>query len=313
MEAVPDITLVVPCYNEEEVLRLFHAELGRVRLQMAGVSFEIILIDDGSQGDTLSIIKELQETDLAIRYVSFSRNFGKEAAMLAGLEAARGSHVAVMDADLQDPPDLLPAMYQAVLSGECDCAATRRVSRKGEPLMRSLFAHAFYRLMSWISHARMMPGTRDFRLISRRMTEAILSLREYNRFSKGIFSWVGFRTRWFEFENTERAAGVSKWSFRQLLLYSIDGITAFSISPLIFASLAGLLLCLLALVMICVVVVKTILWGDPVAGYPSLMSVVLFIGGIQLFSVGILGNYLAKTYLETKNRPLYIIRESSDG
>jgi glycosyltransferase involved in cell wall biosynthesis len=313
MDKRPDITIVVPCYNEEAVLRLFHAELERIRALMAGASFEIILVDDGSQDNTLPILKELHQADPAVRYLSFSRNFGKEAALLAGLEAARGAYVAVMDADLQDPPALLPEMYQTVLSGNYDCAATRRVSRKGEPLIRSIFARVFYRLMSGISDARIVDGARDFRLMSRKMTDAILSLKEYNRFSKGIYSWVGFRTRWFEYENTERAAGVTKWSFRQLLLYSIDGITAFSTSPLIFASLAGIILCLVAFVMICVVVVKTILWGDPVAGYPSLISVVLFIGGIQLFSVGILGNYLAKTYLETKNRPLYIITESSDG
>ena len=312
MGAAPDITIVVPCYNEEAVVRLFHAELCRVRALMDHVSFEIIMVDDGSQDHTREIITELHRSDSSVRYISFSRNFGKEAALLAGLEAARGTYVAVMDADLQDPPSLLPEMYRAVVSGAYDCAATRRVSRKGEPLVLSLLARVFYRIMSKISDAHIADGARDFRLMSRRMVDAILSLKEYNRFSKGIYSWVGFETRWFEYENTERAAGVSKWSFRQLFLYSIDAITAFSTSPLIFASVAGFFLCLVAFVMICVVVIKTLAWGDPVAGYPSLMSVVLFIGGIQLFSVGILGNYLAKTYLETKGRPLYIIRETSE-
>ena len=308
----PDITIVVPCYNEEAVLRLLHEELSRVISQMGETSFELILVDDGSTDDTLKIIAGIHQLDPSVRYISFSRNFGKEAALLAGLEASSGTYVAVMDADLQDPPSLLPEMYQAVLTGGFDCAATRRVSRTGEPPVRSLFARIYFQLMSRISDTQIVDGARDFRLMSRKMVEAILSLKEYNRFTKGIYSWVGFRTRWFEYENTERAAGVTKWSLRQLFTYSLDGITAFSTAPLVFASVAGFILCLIAFVMIGVVVVKTILWGDPVAGYPSLMSAILFIGGIQLFAVGILGEYLAKTYLETKNRPLYIIRETSE-
>ena len=231
MGAPPDITIVVPCYNEEAIVRLFHEELRRVRARMADVSFEIIMVDDGSQDHTLEIIAELHHSDPSVRYISFSRNFGKEAALLAGLEAARGAYVAVMDADLQDPPSLLPEMYRAVVSGAYDCAATRRVSRKGEPLILSLLARVFYRLMSKISDAHIVDGARDFRLMSRRMVDAILSLKEYNRFSKGIYSWVGFETRWFEYENTERAAGVTKWSFQKLFLYSIDGITAFPHPP----------------------------------------------------------------------------------
>ena len=227
------------------------------------------------------------------------------------MEAARGHFVTVMDADLQDPPSLLPDMYEAVKSGDYDCAATRRVSRKGEPPLRSLFARAFYKLMSRISDAHIVDGARDYRLMSRRMVDAILSLREYNRFSKGIFSWVGFSTKWFEFQNIERVAGETKWSFWKLFLYSLEGITAFSTAPLVFASFMGILLCLVSFITICIVVIKTIVWGDPVAGYPSLLSIILFIGGIQLFAVGILGQYLAKTYLETKKRPVYIIREQS--
>jgi glycosyltransferase involved in cell wall biosynthesis len=311
MNLRPDITIVVPCYNEEAVLRIFHAEMVRVRSEMTGVSFEIIFVDDGSTDNTCGIFRELHLADSSVRYLSFSRNFGKEAAMLAGLEEAKGLHVAVMDADLQDPPSLLPEMYQALVSGDYDCAATRRISRKGNPLVRSLLARVFYRIMSIISDADLVNGDRDFRLMSRKMVDAILSVREYNRFSKGIYSFVGFKTRWFEYENTERAAGETKWSFRKLYTYSLDGIMAFSTAPLNFASVAGFVLCLVAFAMIGVVVVKTILWGDPVAGYPSLMSVILFIGGIQLFSIGILGKYLAKTYLETKNRPPYIIRETS--
>lgn len=312
MDPPPDISIVVPCYNEEAVLRLFHAELSRIRSEMPGTTFDILFVDDGSEDETREIITGIHLADPSVRYISFSRNFGKEAALLAGLESATGAHVAVMDADLQDPPSLLPAMYQAVLSGHYDCAAARRVSRKGEPPIRSLLAGVFYRIMSGITDAQIVEGARDFRLMSRKMVNAILAVKEYNRFSKGIYSWVGFRTRWFEYENTARAAGVTKWSTGKLLTYSFDGIMAFSTSPLHFASLAGFLLCLVAFVMIAVVVVKTILWGDPVAGYPSLMSVILFIGGIQLFAIGILGEYLAKTYLEAKNRPRYIIQETSE-
>lgn len=311
-ETRPEISVVVPCYNEEAVLRLFQAEMNRVRSEMADVSFEILFVDDGSLDETRTIIAGLHDEDPTIRYISFSRNFGKEAALLAGLEAAAGTYVAVMDVDLQDPPSLLPGMYRAVSSGAYDCAAARRISRKGEPAIRSLFARMFYQIMSRISDAHIVDGVRDFRLMSRKMVEAILSMREYNRFSKGIYSWVGFRTRWFEYEKTKRAAGESKWSFRQLFAYSLDGITAFSTAPLVFASVAGFALCFVAFVMIGVIVIKTLMWGDPVAGYPSLMSVILFIGGIQLFAIGILGKYLAKTYLETKNRPLYIIRETSE-
>lgn len=312
MNSRPDITIIIPCYNEEAVLPVFHAEMARVRSEMTGVSFEIIFVDDGSTDNTYGIVSALHRADPSVRFLSFSRNFGKEAAMLAGLEEAKGLHVAVMDADLQDPPSLLPEMYQTLMAGGYDCAAARRISRKGTPIVRSLLARVFYRIMSIISDADLVNGDRDFRLMSRKMVDAILSVREYNRFSKGIYSFVGFKTRWFEYENTDRAAGETKWSFRKLFSYSLDGIMAFSTAPLNFASVAGFALCLVAFVMIGVVVLKTILWGDPVAGYPSLMSVILFIGGIQLFSIGILGKYLAQTYLETKNRPLYIIRETSE-
>ncbi len=306
-----EISIVVPCYNEAPALPHLYTELTALKQKLPGVSFEFVLVDDGSTDGTRDVIRDLSQNDADVRYVFFSRNFGKEAALLAGLEAARGKYVAVMDADLQDPPSLLPEMYSAVKSGDYDCAATRRVSRKGEPLIRSFFARSFYRLMSKISDAHIVDGARDYRLMSRRMVDAILSLKEYNRFSKGIFSWVGFETRWFEYQNIERVAGETKWSFWKLFLYSLEGITAFSTAPLIFASVMGMLFCLIAFITICVVVVKTLLWGDPVAGYPSLLSIILFIGGVQLFAVGILGQYLAKTYLETKKRPVYIIKEQS--
>lgn len=306
------VSLVVPCYNEEEALPFLYAELERVSASMPNRAFEFILVDDGSSDRTRETLVSLRARDSRVRYISFSRNFGKEAALLAGLRASGGDYVAVLDADLQDPPALLPEMLAAVESGEYDCAATRRVTRKGEPPLRSLFAHAFYKLMSKISDAHIVDGARDFRLMTRQMTDAILSLAEYNRFSKGIFSWVGFRTKWLEYENVERVAGQTKWSFWKLFLYSLEGITAFSTVPLILASVFGFVFCFAAFVLATVVIVKTILWGDPVAGYPSLMSVVLFIGGVQLFTIGILGQYLAKTYLEAKGRPVYIVKESSE-
>lgn len=309
---LPLVSVVVPCRNEEAALPFLFAELGKLSRAMAKASLEFVFVDDGSIDGTLAVLVGKNRTDASYRYVSFSRNFGKEAALLAGLEAARGDYVAVMDADLQDPPALLADMFDALASGDYDCAATRRVTRRGEPAIRSFFARRFYALMSRISDAHIVDGARDFRLMTRQMTDAILSLRESNRFSKGIFSWVGFRTKWFEYENATRVAGETKWSFWGLVLYSIEGILAFSTAPLVFASVAGMASCLVSFVFVCVIVVKTLAWGDPVSGYPSLMSVVLFIGGIQLFAIGILGQYLAKTYLETKKRPIYIVRERSE-
>jgi glucosyltransferase len=306
------VSVVIPCRDEEEALPFLFGELDRLRQSMAKASLEFILVDDGSRDGTLASLVAKNKADGAYRYVALSRNFGKEAALLAGLEAARGDYVAVMDADLQDPPALLVEMLDALESGEYDCAATRRVSRKGEPAIRSFFARRFYALMSKISDAHIVDGARDFRLMTRQMADAALSLREYNRFSKGIFSWVGFRTKWIEFENAKRVAGETKWSFWGLVLYSLEGITAFSTVPLLFASVAGMLSCLVSFAFACVIVIKTLVWGDPVSGYPSLMSVILFIGGIQLFAIGILGQYLAKTYLETKGRPIYIVREKSE-
>ncbi|WP_283673903.1 glycosyltransferase family 2 protein [Butyricicoccus sp. Marseille-Q5471] len=307
------ISLVVPCYNEEAALPLFYQEADRVTRDMSGIDFEFVFVDDGSRDGTLSILRELAERDKRVRFVSFSRNFGKEAGMLAGLEAATGDFVALMDADLQDPPALLPALYKAVTEEGYDCAATRRVTRQGEPPIRSFFARCFYKLINRISDADIVDGARDYRLMRRTVVDAILSMREYNRFSKGIFGWVGFKTKWIPFVNVERVAGETKWSFWKLFLYSLEGIVAFSTAPLAIASILGFLLCVIAFVFIVLVVIKTLAFGDPVGGWPSMMCIILFLGGIQLFCMGILGQYLAKTYLETKHRPVYLVRETEEG
>jgi len=308
-----DISIIVPCYNEQEALPLFYAEITRVAEQMAPLTFEFVFIDDGSSDGTLSTLRSLAAQDNRVRFVSFSRNFGKEAAILAGLEAAEGAYIATMDADLQDPPALLPELYRAVTEEGYDCAATRRTSREGEPPIRSFFARMFYKLSNKISDADIVDGARDYRLMRRRMVEAVLSMREYNRFSKGIFGWVGFQTKWVPFTNVERAAGETKWSFWKLFLYSLEGIVAFSTAPLAIASVLGALLCAAAFLFIAVVILKTFLFGDPVSGWPSMMCVILFLGGIQLFCAGISGQYLAKTYLETKKRPVYLVRETEEG
>lgn len=273
--------------------------------------FEIILVDDGSKDKTLKIMRELAQKDTGIKYISFSRNFGKESAIYAGLKNTTGDYIAMMDADLQDPPELLLEMYEVLESGEYDCAGTRRVNRKGEPPIRSFFARCFYKLINKMSKADIVDGARDFRLMTRQMTDAILEMGEYNRFSKGIFGWVGFQTKWLEYKNVERVAGSTKWSFWKLFLYSLDGIVAFSTAPLSIASVIGMLFLFVAFVMILVIIFKTLMFGEPVAGYPSTMCVMLFIGGLQLFSIGILGQYMSKTYLETKKRPIYIVKESN--
>lgn len=309
------ISVIVPCYNEEKALPIFLQEVRRVMERMAsdeGVAYELLFVNDGSEDQTLQLLRDAARQDSRVRYLSFSRNFGKEAAMYAGLQHCKGDYAVVMDADMQDPPALLPEMYAALQSGEYDSVATRRVSRAGEPPVRSFFAHQFYRLMNRISDTRIEDGARDFRLMTRQMVDAILSMTEYNRFSKGIFGWVGFRTKWLPYENVERVAGQTKWSFWKLFLYSIEGITAFSTVPLAFAAVVGVLFCLIAFLFICVVLVKTLLYGDPVGGWPSMMCVILFLGGIQLFCIGILGQYLSKTYLETKRRPIYILQETSE-
>lgn len=306
------LSVVVPCYNEQEAIGYFYDEISKVATKMVDdLEFEVIFIDDGSSDKTLEVSKELAKKDDRIKYVSFSRNFGKEAAIFAGLEKAKGDYVVSMDVDLQDPPSLIPKMYKYIIEEDYDCVGTRRVTRKGEPPIRSFFARKFYSIINKISKTEIVDGARDFRFMTRQMVDAIISVNEYNRFSKGIFSWVGFKTKWLEYENIERIKGETKWSFWKLLLYSIDGITAFSTVPLSIASVLGVLLCIIAFVIICVVVIKTLIWGDPVAGYPSLICIVTFIGGIQLFCIGILGQYLSKTYLETKKRPIYITKEEN--
>lgn len=307
------ISAVVPCYNEEAAMPIFYKEICRIADIMKETSeFEIIFVDDGSRDKTLEVAKALAVEDKRVKYISFSRNFGKEAAILAGLEKAQGDYIAVMDVDLQDPPELLTEMYRLITEDGYDCVSTRRVSRKGEPPIRSFFARCFYKLINKISKTEIVDGARDYRLMKRCVVDAVISVKEYNRFSKGIFSWVGFKTKWLEYENVERAAGETKWSFWKLFLYSIDGIVAFSTVPLSISSIAGIFCCAAAFIMVCVVIIKTLIWGDPVTGYPSLICVILFLGGIQLLCMGILGQYLSKTYLETKNRPIYITKEESE-
>ena len=305
------ISVIVPCFNEEDSLPFFYEEINKVSNEMNEVSFEFLFVDDGSKDRSLSILKEYAFKDERVKYISFSRNFGKEAAIYAGLKNSCGDYVVIMDADLQDPPALLPEMYQVVSEEGYDSAATRRVSRKGEPPVRSFFARLFYKIMNRISDADIMDGARDYRLMNRKMVDAILSMCEYNRFSKGIFGWIGFDTKWIEYENVERVAGETKWSFWKLFKYSIEGITAFSIEPLQIASVFGVLFSFIALIMIIVIIVRTLVFGDPTSGWPSLVCIIMLIGGIQLLCIGILGQYLAKTYLETKNRPIYISKETN--
>ena len=302
------ISVVVPCYNEEEALPIFYDTFVKETADMP-VQWEFVFVDDGSRDGTLSGFRTLYEKDDRVHYISFSRNFGKESAMYAGLEAATGDYVAIMDVDLQDPPALLPQMLQSIEQEGYDCVATRRVTRKGEPPIRSWFARAFYKLMGKISRTEIVDGARDFRLMTRQMVDAILSMKEYSRFSKGIFSWVGFSTKWLEYENIERSAGETKWNFWKLLIYSIDGIIGFSTMPLAIASIAGVIFCIIAFLLLLFFFVKALVWGDPVAGFPATICIILLLGGIQLFCIGILGQYLSKTYLETKQRPIYIARE----
>ncbi len=303
------ISLVVPCYNEQEVINLFYDEIQKIKNEFEEVEFEIIFVNDGSNDKTLELMRKLAENN-DVRYISFSRNFGKEAAMYAGLEISTGDYVAIMDADLQDPPVLLKEMYEILESGEYDSVATRRVTRKGEPAIRSFFARLYYKIINKISKTEIVDGTRDFRLMTRQMVNAVLEVREYNRFSKGIFSWVGFRTKWIEYENVERVAGETKWSFWKLFLYSLDSIVAFSTAPLSIASVMGILFCFIAFFMIVFVIVRTLIYGDPTSGWPSMVCIMFFIGGVQLLCVGIIGQYLSKTYLEVKKRPIYIIAET---
>ncbi len=304
------LSVVVPCYNEEESVALFYEELIKNDsfFEEKNIAVELLYIDDGSKDQTVAEVKKLCQKDERVHLVSFSRNFGKEAAMYAGLQKSTGDYVVLMDVDLQDPPSLLPKMFSYIEEGY-DSVATRRVSRKGEPPIRSFFARRFYRLMKHISQTEIMDGARDYRLMTRQMVDAILSMEEYNRFTKGIFGWVGFNTKWLEYENVERAKGETKWNFWKLLLYSFEGIVAFSTAPLMIASLVGVIFCIIAFLMIVFIVVRKMMFGDPVSGWPSLVCIILMTSGVQFFCTGILGQYLAKTYMEVKKRPIYLVKE----
>lgn len=303
------LSIVVPCYKEEEALPLFYSEVHKV-LNTIDIDHEIIFVDDGSTDRTLNVMHELSGMDPKVHYISFSRNFGKEAAMYAGLANAKGEYVAVMDADLQDPPELLPKMLEILESEEYDSVATRRVSRRGEPVLRSFFARTFYRIINKISDADIVDGARDFRLMKRKMIDAVVAMTEYNRFSKGIFGWIGFKTYWVPFENVERVAGETKWSFWKLTRYAVDGIFNFSQIPLKISSWTGLFMTFVSLLWLIYIVVKRTLFGNPVAGWASTACIIIFVGGIQLFCMGIMGQYIARIYMETKNRPHFIIADT---
>lgn len=304
------ISVIVSCYNEEESIPLFYKEMKKVMKQMDKIKFELIFVNDGSKDNTLKVIKELAKKDKDVRFVSFSRNFGKEAAMYAGLEYSTGDYVTLMDADLQDPPALLPEMYRIIKEEGYDCVGTRRVSRKGEPPIRSFFARCFYKIINKMSKIEMVDGARDYRLMPRQAVDAIISLKEYNRYSKGLFSFVGFDTKWIEYENIERVVGETKWSFWKLFKYAVEGFVAFTTLPLAISAILGIIICLLAFIAIIIIIAKTVIYGDPVSGWPSTICIILFTSGIQLLCMGVMGQYLSKTYLETKNRPIYIVKET---
>ena len=306
------ISIIVPCYNEEQSIPFFYEEITKVTKELK-YDFEYIFVNDGSKDKTIQIIKEYAKKDKKVKYIHFSRNFGKEAAMYAGLDLSSGDYISIMDADLQDPPSLLPEMIKILedKNTDYDCVGTRRVTRKGEPPIRSSFARMFYKLINKMSKIEMVDGARDYRLMTRQMVNSILELKEYNRYSKGLFQFVGYNTKWLEYENIERVAGETKWSFWKLFLYAIEGIIAFSTVPLAISSILGLLLCLIAFIMIIVIIAKTLIYGDPTSGWPSLVCIIFFCSGIQLFCLGIMGQYLSKTYLETKKRPIYILKETN--
>jgi len=309
------VSIVVPCYNEEESLPLFYEEIQKIMNQMkdehSELTFELVFIDDGSRDKTLTLLREMALKDMRVRYISFSRNFGKEAGMFAGLENAKGDYVVVMDADLQHPPAFLPKMYNFVKDGEYDCATTRRVSRKGESKIRSAFARLFYKIMNKISQTEIVDGAQDFRFMSRQMVDAILEMHEYNRFSKGIFSWVGFKTRYIEYENVERVAGSTSWSFWGLFRYSLEGIMAFSTAPLMIACILGIIACLIGFVLLIIWIVQAV-QGDVMKAQTGLMCALFLLGGLQMLCTGISAQYLAKAYMESKHRPIYLMRENEE-
>ncbi|GAA6318335.1 glycosyltransferase family 2 protein [Anaerostipes hominis (ex Lee et al. 2021)] len=304
-------TCIVPCFNEEEAIPYYYEEMQKVMQKVPELDFELLFVDDGSCDGTLKVLKELAQKDSGVRYISFSRNFGKEAALYAGLQNAGGDYAVTMDVDLQDPPSLIPEMYKVIQQGEYDSVATRRVTRKGEPKIRSFFARKFYQIINKISDADIVDGARDFRFMKRSMVDAILSMKEYNRFSKGIFGWVGFKTKWLEYENVERVVGETKWSFWKLFRYALEGIIAFSTTPLSIVSVIGMVICFLSFILLLVIIIRALLVGDPVAGWPSLVCIITSLGGVQLLCTGIVGLYLSKAYLETKNRPIFIVKEKN--
>ena len=308
------LSAIVPCYNEEENVPYFYEEFIKNKsfFEKRGLDYELIYVDDGSSDRTAQAVRQLVKKDPRVRLLSFSRNFGKEAAMYAGMQNARGDYVSIMDADLQDPPSLLPEMFNDLDEGY-DQVATRRATRTGEPPVRSWFARRFYHIINKFSKTEIVDGARDFRLMTRPVVDAVLEVSEYNRFSKGIFSWVGFKTKWIAYENIERTHGKTKWNFWSLFAYAIDGIVAYSTMPLTISAFMGILLCFIAIVMIIFIIVRKIAFGDPTPGWPSMVCIILLVGGLQLLFIGIMGEYLSKTYLEVKNRPIYIIKEDTSA
>lgn len=307
------ISIIVPCYNEDDALPIFYKEINRVSKEMKSVDFEFLFINDGSRDKTLDILRDLSKKDKRVRFISFSRNFGKEAGMYAGLENATGDYVAIMDADMQDPPEMVKTMYDSIQNEGYDCVALYTKNHKDYSFIRKFFTKCWYKLIGMISSTPQVPGARDFRLMKRKMVDAIISMGEYNRYSKGIFSFVGFNTKWIDYTAPGRVAGVTKWSFWKLFKYALEGILAFSTTPLILAALVGLIFCLIAFIVIVFIIVRTLVWGDPVSGWPSLACIVIFVGGLQLFFFGIMGMYMSRLYLEVKKRPIYIISETENG
>ncbi len=305
------ISIIVPCYNEEESLPIFYKEIDKISKEMKSVDFELLFINDGSRDKTLSILREMAKKDKRVRYVSFSRNFGKEAGMWAGLENATGDFVAIMDADMQDPPSMVKEMYDILSKDkEYDCVGLYTIDHKDYSFFRKICTNIWYKLIAKISNNRQVPGVRDFRLMRRQMVDAVLEMKEYNRYTKGIFSFVGFNTKWLEFKTGDRVAGVSKFNFWKLFKYALEGIVSFSTTPLVLSAIIGIIFCFIAFIAILVIIIKTLAFGDPVSGWPSLACIIIFVAGIQLFFLGVIGMYLSKTYLEVKNRPIYIVKET---
>lgn len=305
------ISIIVPCYNEEEAIPLFYEEINKTSKEIKDYDFEFIFVNDGSKDNSALIMKELAKKDKRVKFINFSRNFGKEAAMYAGLELSSGDFITTMDVDLQDPPSLLPEMIKGITEEGYDCVATKSTSRNGYSFLRKTFTKWFYKIIAKISKTEMVAGARDYRLMTRQMVNAIINMKEYNRYSKGLFSFVGFKTKWIEFENQERVAGTTKWNFWKLFSYAIDGIVGFSTAPLIISSIIGVLFCLISFIIIIFIIVKTLIFGDPTSGWPSLACIIFFVSGVQLFCIGIIGQYLSKVYLEVKNRPIYIIKDTN--